>query len=466
MKNNVTVVILAAGLGTRMKSSKAKVLHEAGGDTLLNNVIRAALHVAPADHIVAVVGHQAAEVRASVTFPGIRFAEQTEQKGTGHAVACASSQVPAKNGLLLILNGDGPLLKVQTLQALVRQANANQLTGNLLTTEISDPQGYGRIERDERGMISAIIEQKAANSAQQAIREINPGVYAFSAEPFWQHLAEVQPNNAAGEYYLTDMVEILRRHGHRVAPLLVADESELLGINTRVELAVADRILRTRKTEQLMLAGVTIERPETVTVDVAVEVGADSVIEANVQLRGSTHVGERCRIGTGSILRNCHIAPDVTIYPYVVADDSKVATKATVGPFARLRMQAEAGEDTRIGNFVELKKTHLGAGSKAQHLAYLGDAAIGQQVNIGAGTITCNFDGEHKHPTKIEDGVFVGSNSTLVAPIELEHGSYVAAGSVLTKKVEADSLAIGRAFQVSKEGWAKRRRERELRGKS
>ncbi|HEX4169550.1 MAG TPA: bifunctional UDP-N-acetylglucosamine diphosphorylase/glucosamine-1-phosphate N-acetyltransferase GlmU [Bryobacteraceae bacterium] len=459
MKKNVTVVILAAGLGTRMKSSKAKVLHEAGGDTLLNHVIRAALHVAPAENIVVVVGHQASEVQASVTIPGIRFAEQAQQKGTGHAVACASAEVTLKEGQLLILNGDGPLLKAETLKALVRQAQENQLAGNLLTTEVSDPHGYGRIVRDERGLISAIVEQKAANAAQLTIREINPGVYAFDAAPFWQHLPEVQPNNAAREYYLTDMVEILRSHGLGIAPLLVADESELLGINTRVELAVADRILRSRKTEQLMLAGVTIERPESVTIDVGVEVGADSILEANVQLRGSTRIGERCRIGAGSILRNCQLAPEVTIYPYVVAEDSKIARQATVGPFARMRMQAEAGEDSRIGNFVELKKTNLGAGSKAQHLAYLGDASIGKDVNVGAGTITCNYDGEHKHRTEIADGVFVGSNSTLVAPIELERGSYVAAGSVLTKKVESDSLAIGRAFQVSKEGWAKRRRE-------
>ena len=465
MNNNVTVVILAAGLGTRMKSSQAKVLHQAGGDTLLNQVIRAALAVAPSDRIVVVVGHQADQVRRSVTVPGIRFAVQAEQKGTGHAVACAAEQSPSKEGQLLILNGDGPLLRSETLTALVGQAARNELAGNLVTTEVADPHGYGRIVRTGRGMISAIVEQKAASPEQQRIREINPGVYAFAAPLFWQHLSEVQPNNAAREYYLTDMVEILRRHGGEIAPLLVEDESELLGINTRVELAVADRILRARKVEQLMLSGVTIERPETVTVDVNVEVGLDSLLEAGVQLRGSTQVGERCHIGAGSILRDCRIESDVTVHPYVVAEDSTMSTRSAVGPFARLRMNAEAGQDTRIGNFVELKKTHLGAGSKAQHLAYLGDATIGEGVNIGAGTITCNFDGERKHPTTIANSVFVGSNSTLVAPVELAEGSYVAAGSVITKSVEADSLAIGRAFQVIKEGWAKRRREQAKRDK-
>ena len=460
MKQNVTVVILAAGLGTRMRSSQAKVLHRAGGDTLLNNVIRAALQVAPAENIVAVIGHQAQQVRESVSTPGIRFAIQSEQKGTGHAVLCAAGEVSSKEGLLLILNGDGPLLKAETVRALVEQADAGKAGGAIVTTESRNPTGYGRILRDQHGMVAAIVEEKSCTPEQKLIREMNPGLYCFAGPAFWQHVAEVRADNAAKEYYLTDMVEILRRHGHAVVPFMVPDETELLGINTRVELAIADRILRTRKVEELMLSGVTIERPETVTVDFHVAVGSDTVIEANTQLRGSTRIGQRCQVGAGSILRNCDIADDVTIYPYVVAEDSRVAANAFVGPFARLRMQAEAGEDTRIGNFVELKKTHLGAGSKAQHLAYLGDATIGVNVNVGAGTITCNFDGQQKHRTAIADGVFVGSNSTLVAPLEIENGAYIAAGSVITKKVEADSLAIGRAFQVSKEGWAKRRRDR------
>ena len=460
MNTNVTVVILAAGLGTRMRSAKAKVLHEAGGDTLLNHVIRAALHVAKAESIIAVVGHQAGQVRASVTVPGIRFAEQTEQKGTGHAVLCAKTEVGSEEGTLLILNGDGPLLKPQTLTALVNFGSDTHPGGSLVTTTVNDPIGYGRIVRDEQGLIAAIVEQKAASADENAIREINTGVYCFSAKPFWQHIHEVQPNNAAEEYYITDMVAILRRHGHLVAPFPVADETELLGINTRVELATADNILRARKAEQLMLAGVTIEQPATVTVDVDVEVGNDTVIEANVQLRGHTHIAEGCRIGAGSILRNCKVARDVTILPYVVAEDSKIEANASVGPFARLRMQAVAGEDTRIGNFVELKNTNLGARSKAQHLAYLGDAQVGENSNIGAGTITCNYDGQLKHRTEIAEGVFVGSNSTLVAPLRVEQGAYIAAGSVITNPVEADSLAIGRAYQVGKEGWAKRRREK------
>jgi bifunctional UDP-N-acetylglucosamine pyrophosphorylase/glucosamine-1-phosphate N-acetyltransferase len=461
MKNNVTVVILAAGLGTRMRSKKAKVLHEAGGDTLLNHIIRAVLQVAPADRIVAVVGHQAEQVRASVTEAGIRFAEQKEQKGTGHAVLCARSEAESDSGQLLILNGDGPLLRPETLLRLVENATSlNAATGgSIVTTEPRDPAGYGRIVRDARGLVAEIVEQKAANAEQLKIREVNPGLYCFDAKLFWKHIAEITPNPAANEYYLTDMVEILARHGHPVAPLPVEDESELLGINTRVELAAADSILRARKTRELMLNGVTIENPESVTIDVLVSVEADSVIEANVQLRGRTRIGTGCRIGTGSVLRSCEIGDDVTILPYVVAEASTVRAKASVGPFSRMRMNADAEEGSYIGNFVELKKTKLGRGSKASHLAYLGDTVVGDNANIGAGTITCNYDGQKKHQTTIGEGAFVGSNSTLVAPVTVGDGAYTAAGSVITKNVSADALAIGRARQEEKAGWARRRRQ-------
>ena len=460
MNEQVTVVILAAGLGTRMKSKKAKVLHEAGGDTLLNHVIRAALHVAPPERIIAVVGYQGERVRQSVRFSNIRFAEQAEQKGTGHAVMCAASAVESKTGPLLILNGDGPLLAPATLQTLLERQRSGRAAATLVTTKVDDATGYGRIVRDAGGMIAAIVEQKAATPDQLAIREINPGVYCFHAEIFWRYLGEVKPHNPAQEYYLTDMVEILTRHGHSVAPLLVEDNTELLGINTRVELAAADKILRARKANELMLGGVTIENPESVAIDIDVEIGEDSIVEPNVQLRGRTKIGPNCRIGSGSILRDCELGTGVTILPYVVAENSSIGSNAFVGPFARLRLDARAAEGTHIGNFVELKKTSLGKGSKANHLAYLGDATIGCGANIGAGTITCNYDGKHKHPTAIGDGVFVGSNATLVAPLTLATGSYIAAGSTITKDVEPDSLALGRAYQVDKPGWAKKRREK------
>jgi bifunctional UDP-N-acetylglucosamine pyrophosphorylase/glucosamine-1-phosphate N-acetyltransferase len=443
-----------------MLSKKAKVLHEAGGDTLLNQVIRAALRVAPAERIVAVVGHQAAEVRASVTEPLVRFAEQAEQLGTGHAVLCARGEAEGDSGLLVILNGDGPVLSAETLLRLVETTESGLAGtgGSIVTTEMADPTGYGRIVRDQRGLVAAIVEQKSANAEQLRIRETNPGLYCFDAKLFWKHIGEVEPNNPAKEYYLTDMIEILARHGRPVASLRVEDESEVLGINTRVELATADKILRARKARELMLQGVTIENPESVTIDVDVSVAADSVIEANVQLRGRTRVGTGCRIGTGSVLRNCEIGDDVTILPYVVADASTIRAKASVGPFSRLRMNADADEGSYIGNFVELKKTKLGRGSKASHLAYLGDTTVGANANIGAGTITCNYDGQKKHTTSIGEGAFVGSNSTLVAPVTIGEGAYTAAGSVITKDVAPDALAIGRARQEEKPGWARRRR--------
>lgn len=458
MRDDVTVVILAAGLGTRMKSKKAKVLHEAGGDTLLNHVIRAALQVAAPERIVAVIGYQAPQVRESVKIPGVRFAEQREQKGTGHAVLCAREALNSSAGQLVVLNGDGPLLTGTTVETLVEQQGRGSFGATLVTTEVADPTGYGRIVRDANGMIAAIVEQKSANPEQLKIREINPGVYCFDAALFWQYVGEISSNNAANEYYLTDMVEILTRHGQRVAPLPIEDEKELLGINTRAELAAADKILRARKTTELMSAGVTIECPDSVTIDVDVEVGQDSLIEANVQLRGRTRMGANCRVGTGAVLRDCEIADRVTILPYVVAEQSSISADASVGPFARLRMDARAEEGTHIGNFVELKKTRLGKGSKANHLAYLGDAIIGANVNVGAGTITCNYDGRQKHRTTIADGVFVGSNATLVAPLTISEGAYIAAGSTITKNVEADSLVLGRAHQVDKPGWAKKRR--------
>src|SRR5579884_2769212 len=297
MKENLTAVILGAGLGTRMKSEKAKVLHEAGGDTILNHVIRAALTVTAPERIVVVVGHQADKVKQSVRAAGIRFAVQAEQKGTGHAARCARNAIDSEDGLLLILNGDGPLLRAETVQKLVQAAEAHGGGGALITTELPDPTGYGRIIRDENGTIACIIEQKSGTPEQLAIREVNPGAYCFRARPFWSYIDELRPSVPAQEFYLTDMAEILARHGYPVLPVAVEDYTELLGINTRVELATADRILRMRKATALMLGGVTIEHPETVTIDIDVEVGADSLIEANVQLRGTTRVGSNCRIG-------------------------------------------------------------------------------------------------------------------------------------------------------------------------
>jgi bifunctional UDP-N-acetylglucosamine pyrophosphorylase/glucosamine-1-phosphate N-acetyltransferase len=460
MQTPVTVVILAAGLGTRMKSRKAKVLHRAGGKSLIQHVVDTALYFTPAERIFVVVGHQADEVRRAVATPGIGFIEQTEQKGTGHAVMVGREQLAGLGGYLMVLYGDCPLLRPETLQRLIATQAASASAVTLLTAEMADPTGYGRVLRDARGGVAEIVEQKAATPGQLAIREANMGIYCFRADLFWGHVGELRTDNPAKEYYLTDMAAIFNRAGYSVEAMRVDDAREALGINNRLDLAEVDRLLRDRKLREVMLAGVTVEKPETVTIDAAVEIGMDTVIEPFAQILGRTKVGENCRIGASAILIDSELADEVQIEPFTLVRTSRVERGAQVGPFARLRMDNHVEAGAHIGNFVELKKTHIGPGAKASHLAYLGDSHIGARSNIGAGTIFCNYDGSRKHLTTIGEGAFVGSNSTLVAPVEVEHGAYVAAGSVITKNVPADSLAVGRAQQVVKEGWAKRRRER------
>ena len=459
MDNSVTVIILAAGLGTRMKSRKAKVLHEAGGKPLVQHAVDTALQLAPAERIFVVVGHQAEEVRAAVTTPGVGFVVQREQKGTGHALMAAREAVSGLPGYLVIDYGDGPLLRAATLRKLLAATQESAADCVLLSAMMTDPTGYGRVIRDSHGRVTEIVEQKAATAEQLAIREANMGIYCYRAETFWKHLDEIQPNPAAKEYYLTDMVQILNRAGCRVDAMELEDAREALGINNRVELAEVDRLMRERKIRELMLDGVTVEKPETVTIDCGVSIGMDTIVGPFAQILGNSTIGDNCRIGACSIVRDCALGDGVEIAAFTHAEEARVEAGAHIGPFARLRMGAIVGPDAHVGNFVELKKTRMGAGAKANHLAYLGDSEIGEKSNIGAGTITCNYDGVKKHPTKIGKGAFVGSNSTLVAPIEIGDGSYVAAGSVVTEAVPADALAVGRSRQVLKEDWARKRRE-------
>jgi len=460
METPVTVVILAAGLGTRMKSHKAKVLHRAGGKTLVEHAVDRALALTSAERVFVVVGHQAERVRAAVTTPGIGFIEQTEQLGTGHALLVGRDALSHLDGNLVIFYGDGPLLRAATVRRLIETVDASDAAGALLSADMPDPTGYGRVVRGTSDEVTTIVEQNAATAEQLAIHEANMGIYCYRAELFWRHAVEMRPDNPAHEYYLTDMVQILNRAGHHVRAMKIDDPRECLGINDRVELAEADRLLRERKLRELMLAGVTIEKPETVTIDGGVEIGIDTVVEPFARILGNTSIGENCRIGASSIIENSILADEVVIGPLTVVTASRLERGAQAGPFSRLRPGNYVAEGAHVGNFVELKKTRLGAGAKANHLAYLGDAEIGAKANIGAGTITCNYDGVHKHPTRIGDGAFVGSNSTLVAPLEIGDGAYLAAGSVITEQVPADSLAVGRARQVNKEGWAKKRRAR------
>jgi bifunctional UDP-N-acetylglucosamine pyrophosphorylase/glucosamine-1-phosphate N-acetyltransferase len=458
MQSPVTIVILAAGLGTRMKSRKAKVLHRAGGKPLVRHVVDTALELAPPERIFVVVGHQAEEVRNAVAMPGIRFIEQTEQLGTGHAVMMGRDLLAGLDGYLMVLYGDCPLLRASTLARLIQTEVNGGGAGVLMTAMMEDPTGYGRVVHEADGRVARVVEQKAASPEQLAIREANMGIYCYRADLFWNHVDEIRPDNPAREYYLTDMAEILTRAGHRVDAMQIDDPREALGINTRVELAEVDRIFRDRKVRELMLAGVTIEKPETVTIDSGVSIGMDTIVEPFAQILGETTVGENCRIGACSIIRDSTVADDVEIGAFTIVGTSMLERGVQAGPFARLRMENHVEAAAHIGNFVELKKTRMRAGAKASHLAYLGDSDIGAQVNIGAGTITCNYDGFRKHPTHIGAGAFIGSNSTLVAPIQIGEGAYVGAGSVITQPVPAGALGLGRALQVIKEEWANKRR--------
>ena len=459
METPLTVVILAAGLGTRMKSRKAKVLHRAGGRYLIEHVLRTAQALAPPARIFVVVGHQSAEVRAALQTPGIGFIEQSEQKGTGHALMVAADTLSRLDGRLVILYGDCPLVRPQTLAGLVAAQQSSDAAGAILTAVMDDPTGYGRVLRDADGHVTGVVEQRAGTPEQLAIREANMGLYCYRAATFWKHIQDLQPNNPAREYYLTDMVEILHRAGHAITAYCIEDESEVLGINDRAELAVVDHLLRERKVRELMLAGVTIEKPETVTVDPDVSIGMDTIVEPFAQILGHTTIGENCRIGACSIVQDSELADEVEVGQFTIIGTSRLDRGAHAGPYARLRMENHVAAGAHIGNFVELKRTRLGAGSKAMHLAYLGDSEIGPRVNVGAGTITCNYDGSRKHPTKIGAGAFIGSNSTLVAPVEVGEGAYLAAGSVITSDVPADALGVARARQVNKEDWARKRRE-------
>jgi len=456
----ISVIVLAAGEGTRMKSKRAKVLHCAGGMPLVAHVVNTAARITGEENIVVVVGHQAEEVKSALAGRDVRFVRQKEQRGTGHAVMACREAVE-HSGSVVVLYGDCPLLSETTLRRLIAAHERNGAAATLITTRLADPTGYGRVLLGEQGNVKAIVEQKAATSEQLGIDLINPGMYCFRSDLLWEYIGEIGTANPAGEYYLTDMIEILNRAGHTVAAMESADASELLGINTRVELAEVDRIFRARKVRELMLAGVTIEKPETVTIDMPVAIGADSIVGAFTHILGASEIGRDCRIGPGCVIESSHIEDGVHIAPYTLIGSSHVRRDARLGPFARLRMENEVGEGAHIGNFVELKKTHLGAGAKANHLAYLGDADIGERSNIGAGTITCNYDGVQKHRTEIGDDAFVGSNATLVAPVQVSRRSYIGAGSVITKPVPEGALAVGRGQQVNKEGWVARKRPKQ-----
>lgn len=456
----MAVVILAAGKGTRLKSKYPKVLHEAGGKTLLAHVIKTALKIIPAKDVYAIIGYEAERVREAVSGSGIHFILQKEQLGTGHAIMAAREAL-ARYDTVVVLSGDAPLITAETITNLRDFHTAQKAAMTVLTAVLPDPWGYGRVlrKRGSKTEIASIVEQKSATPIQQKIREINSGFYAFAVKPLFSHIDELTTRNAHHEFYLTDMAAILSKAKQRVVALEAANPAEILGVNTRAELAEIDRHLRMDKCQQLMADGVTIYLPETCVIDAEVEVGADTVIEPCVRLLGSTRVGSDVRIASYSVIHSCDIGDGALIQTGCVLEHSQIGVRASMGPYSHLRPGCEICEGAHVGNFVEMKKTRLGKGSKANHLTYLGDAEVGENVNVGAGTITCNYDGARKYKTVIEDGVFVGSDSILVAPIRIGKGAYVAAASCLTEDVPPGALAIGRARQTTKEDWVKQRKE-------
>ena len=455
----LAIVIMAGGKGTRLKSKRAKVLHEIGGRPLLRHVIDSARQIVAPSDIYVVVGHQAAAVEAAVKDTGVRFVQQEEQRGTGHAVQTAQQAVSGYEQLL-VLAGDVPLLKPDTLARLRDFHILERAAMTILTAAPADPTGYGRVlrKKPDSPEVGAIIEQKALMPEQQSLREINSSIYAFRTEPLFAHIGELKTDNAHREYYLTDMAGLLVEAGERVVAIEATNPVEVLGANTIAEMMELDRELRLDTARRLMAQGVTILRPETTVIDASVEVGPDTVIEPFVQLLGETKIGEDCRVRSYSVVENSTIADGVLIRQGCVIADSRIAAGALIGPFTHVRPESDIGEGAHVGNFVETKKVRIGKGSKANHLTYLGDAEIGSGVNIGAGTITCNYDGVNKHRTVIGDGAFVGSDSTLVAPIVIGEGSYIAAGSSITEDVPPNALALGRARQTNKSDWATTRR--------
>ncbi len=457
--HSVAIAIMAAGKGTRLKSKRPKVLHEVGGKPLLAHVISAAGNVVAPQNIYAIVGHEADLVQTTVAGTGVAFVRQEPQRGTGHALMCARDALRTYE-TVLVLSGDAPLIATATIQKLLDFHQRNRAAMTLLSAKLEDPTGYGRIIRagPKSNEVKAIVEEKSCTPAQRKIREINSGFYAFSVKALLDHIDELKTDNPHGEYYLTDMAAVLRRAKKKVVAVATENPSEVLGSNTRAELVELDQKMRAEKCRQLMAEGVTIFNPASCVIDADVEVGSDTTIEPFVQLLGKTHIGADCRIRSYSIVQNSTIGDGVMVRPGCVLDEAHVGDGALLGPYSHLRPGSEIGEGAHVGNFVETKKVKLGKGSKANHLTYLGDADIGAGVNIGAGTITCNYDGVHKHKTTIEDGVFVGSDSTLIAPVKLGKGAYVGAASCITEDVPAESLAIGRSKQVVKEGWVRKKR--------
>jgi len=444
----VVVAILAAGKGTRMKSNLPKVLHSLGGKSLVERVIESAEPLSPSRKLV-IVGYQSQEVKTAIdSIHGVEFVEQTVQLGTGHAIQQLLPYLQDYTGDLLILNGDVPLLRTETLKALLQTHQENHNSCTILTAQLANPQGYGRVFRNSEGIVQKIIEDKDCTSIQRENDRVNAGIYCFRWPDLAKMLPHLQANNAQKEYYLTDAVTQVGK----VMAVDVQDYQEILGINDRLQLATANDIFQRRIQSKWLLAGVTLINPASITIDETVELQPDVIIEPQTHLRGKTVIKSGSRIGPGSLIENSDLGENVTVL-YSVVTDSMIQNNTRIGPYAHLRGHANVGVGCRIGNFVELKNTQLGDRTNVSHLSYLGDTTAGTQVNVGAGTITANYDGVNKHRTIIGDRTKTGSNSVLVAPITIGNDVYIAAGSTVTKDVADDALVIARSRQVVKPGW-------------
>lgn len=446
---NLSIIILAAGQGTRMCSARPKVLHPLAGRPLLAHVIDTARELQPAD-IHVVIGHGADQVQRDFADTDIQWVLQAEQLGTGHAVAQAMPAIPDGN-CVLVMYGDVPLVSRATLEPLC--SLAEQGMAALLTAELDDPGGYGRILHHADGSICGIVEQKDASASERALKEINTGFVAAPAARLRRWVAALDNNNAQGEFYLTDVIARAVTEGTSVRGVMADDITEVLGINDRKQLAVQERCYQQRQAERCLQAGVTLADPARFDLRGTLTAGEDVLIDVNAVLEGNIVLGNRVSIGPNVVMRNATVGDDVTILANCVIEDAEIGSRSRIGPFARLRPETRLSTNTHIGNFVEIKKSDVGEGSKVNHLSYIGDTSIGTDVNIGAGTITCNYDGANKHRTIIGDRVFIGSNTQLVAPVEVKEGATIGAGSTITRDVEANELALSRAPQKTRSGW-------------
>ena len=447
---NIFAVVLAAGQGTRMKSKLYKVLHPVCGKPMVEHVID---HIGSLDveRIVTVVGHGAELVKEKLGDKS-EYVLQAEQLGTAHAVQQAEPMLGELEGTTLVVCGDTPLIRPETMQALFSHHQSQNAKATILTAVTENPTGYGRIIRDDAGQVAQIVEQKDASKEQQLVNEINTGTYCFDNKALFEALKQVNNDNAQGEYYLPDVIEILQKQGEIVSAYVTDNFDETLGVNDRFALSQAEELMRARINERHMRNGVTIINPATTHISADATIGSDTIILPGVMIEGKTIIGEDCKIGPNSHIVDSQIGDNTSIHSSVVLN-SRVGNETAVGPFAHLRPDSSLGDHVKIGNFVEVKKSTLGEGTKVSHLSYIGDAAIGSNVNIGCGSITVNYDGKNKYQTIIEDDVFVGCNSNLVAPVKLRKGSFIAAGSTITKEVPEDTLAIARARQENKQGY-------------